>query len=256
MYRSMKLLGLEWSGDVRLNWAEIQPVKGTYNYSIPDRMISLLQRNQTVRLWASFTGLLIDWNYVQSPIPPSFADIEHISDPTVFAQCKNLVYDFVFNVVTHYKGTIQAYRTQIEINWPDDVIRYKLSTRQLWTVEQAVELNKVVANAIRRADPNAIIMLGTSTASGGSSARDSLQFARMCLQSGVDVDMMTVEAYPFDGSPAYFYDYIKQLAKLGKPIFIHETGYPSVKPNADNCWLNSWKWHNLNPKRRCIRPSL
>ena len=251
LFRSMKLLGLEWSGDVRLNWAEIQPAKGTYNYSKPDRMISLLQRNQTVRLWASFAGLLTDWNYLESPRPPGFADIEHISDPTVFAQYKDLVYDFVFNMVTHYKRTFQAYTTQIEINWPDDVIKHKLSTWRLWTVEQAVELDKVVANAIRRADPSAIIMLGTSTASGGALGKgvDALQFARMCLQADVDVDMVALEAYPFDGSPAFFYDYVKELGKLGKPVFIHETGYPSVKPrglNVDDRWLSSWKWHTFN----------
>jgi len=248
LYRAMKMLGLEWSGDVRLSWADIQPTKGTYDYSKPDRQISMLRQNQTVRLWGRFMGLLIDWNYIESPRPPSFADIDHISDPAVFSQYKDLVYEFVFNVVTHYKGTFLAYMTQIEVNWPDDAMKYKLCTRRLWTVEQAVELDKVVANAVRRADPNAIIMLGTSTASKGASGRgvDALQFARMCLQSGVDVDMVAVEAYPFDGSPAFFYDYVKELAKLGKPVFINETGFPSAKPSADESWLNSWKWHTFN----------
>lgn len=254
----MQWLGLEWSGDVSLSWSEIQQAKGVYDYSKPDRTISWLRQNPRVRLWGRFTSLLIDWNHPESPRPPSFADIDHIGDPAVFAQYKDLVYDFVFNVTTHYKGIIPAYRTQIEINWPDDAVTLGFSTRRLWTVEQAVELNKAVTNAIRDAYPAAIIMLGTSTASGGSSGHgiDALQFARLCLESGVDVDMLALEAYPFDGGPAFFYDYVKTLAKLGKPVFIHETGYPSPIPvgtsSAVATWMRTWKWNEFNEHAQAL----
>jgi len=254
----MRWLGLEWSGDVSLSWSEIQPAKDVYNYRLPDELIKWVRGNRQVRLWGRFTSLLIDWNHPESPRPPSFADIDHIGDPVVFAQYKDLVYNFVFNVTTHYKGIIPAYRTQIEINWPDDAVTLGFSTRRLWTVEQAVELNKVVTSAIRDADPNAIIMLGTSTASGGSSGHgmDAFQFARLCLESGVDVDMLALEAYPFDGSPAFFYEYVKTLAKLGKPVFIHETGYPSPIPVGTSpavaTWMRTWEWNEFNEHAQAL----
>jgi len=254
----MRWLGLEWSGDVSLSWSEIQPAKDVYNYRLPDELIKWVRGNRQVRLWGRFTSLLIDWNHPESPRPPSFADIDHIGDPVVFAQYKDLVYNFVFNVTTHYKGIIPAYRTQIEINWPDDAVTLGFSTRRLWTVEQAVELNKVVTSAIRDADPNAIIMLGTSTASGGSSGHGmgAFQFARLCLESGVDVDMLALEAYPFDGSPAFFYEYVKTLAKLGKPVFIHETGYPSPIPVGTSpavaTWMRTWEWNEFNEHAQAL----
>lgn len=247
----MQWLGLEWSGDVSLTWSEIQRAKGEYDYSKPDYTIFWLRQNPRVRLWGRFTSLLIDWNHPESPRPPSFADIDRISDPVVFAQYKDLVYNFVFNVTTHYKGIISAYRTQIEINWPDDAVRWGLSTRRPWSVEQAVELNKVVTSAIREAYPTATIMLGTSTIGKGVSGTgvDALQFARLCLQSGADVDMLALEAYPFDGSPAFFHEYVKTLAKLGKPVFIHETGYQSAIPiglsSGDASWMRSWEWNEF-----------
>jgi len=243
----MRWLGLEWSGDVWLSWSEIQPTSGVYDYNKPDGTISWLKQKQ-VHVWARFTSLLFDWNHLESPRPPSFADFDHIDDPVVFARYKDLVYEFVFNVAAHYKGTISAYMTQIEINWPGHVVDTGFSKRPLWTIQQAVELNKIVSKAIRDADPNATIILGTSTTWQGPSANDvdPMQFTKLCLASGVDVDVVALEAYPFDGSPAFFYDYVKKLAKLGKPVFINETGYPSAKPDADESWVRSWKWHVFN----------
>lgn len=247
----MQELGLEWDGDVWLSWTDIERTRGVYDFSKPDSTIRWLRQYRQVRIFARFTGFFLDWNYVVStppPRPPSFADFDHIDDPAVFARYKNLAYEFVFNVATHYKGTIQAYVTQWEINWPSVAVTDGLSKQPAWTVQQAVEVNEVVSRAIRDADPTAIIMLGTSTAWEGPSPYDMgpIQFTKLCLRSGVDVDIVALEGYPFDGGPAFFYDYVKTLAKLGKPVFIEETGYPSVKPNADESWVRSWKWHVFN----------
>jgi len=244
----MRWLGLEWSGDVWLSWSEIQPTRDGYDYGKPDGTISWLRQNRQTRVWGRFTGLFFDWNYLESSRPPSFADFDHIDDPAVFARYKDLVYEFVSNVAAHYRGTVAVYVTQIEINWPGHAVDTGFSKRPLWTVAQAVELNKVVSKAIRNADPNAIIVLGTSTTWQGPSVNDvdPLRFTKLCLASGVDVDAVALEAYPFDGSPAFFYDYVKKLAKLGKPVFINETGYPSAKPDEDESWIRSWKWHIFN----------
>jgi len=129
----MKWLGLEWSGDLWLTWSEIQPAKDAYNYSTPDALIKRLQRSAG-RLFTRFSGILYDWNNPASPRPPSFADLDHIGDPAVFARYKDLVYAFVLNVAKRYKGVISAYCTQWEINWPGQVVNLGLSSQPLWTL--------------------------------------------------------------------------------------------------------------------------
>ncbi len=261
-YSQIRYLGLEWNAITTLSWARIEPVKGQYNYSELDRIIATQRQNIAMRIWGQFQDLVTSWNCIGNPgcsiTPPSYADIDHLNDPAVFAQYKDLVNDFVFNVATHFKGTLQGYRTMIETNWPDDVITLHLANHRQWTVDQAVELDKVVTSAIRRADPNAVIMLGLSTAGYGSSGSksantDALTFAKMLTQAGVDADMWALEAYPFDGSPAFFYTYIKHLASLGKTVFIHETGYPSAQfASCEAMKCTNWKWSTFDEQTQAL----
>jgi len=246
----MQSAGLEWSGDVSLSWAEIEPSRGIYDFSKPDNALLWLRGGyystgyRQVRLWAQFRSLFLDSQYLEAPRPPSFADFDHIADPVIFARYKDLVYEFVHKAATVYKDKISAYVTQPGINWPGQAVVAGLSRQPAWTIHQAVELNKVVSKAIREADPSAIIVLGSSTPWKGpfQSDVDALQFTKFCLDAGVDVDMVALEAWPSDGTPSFFYDYVKKLAQLGKPVFIKETGYPSEEPTAESSWLKSGKW--------------
>ena len=256
----MQSVGLEWSGDVSLSWAEIEPSRGVYDFSKPNNAIRWLRGYYTclynwtipdcitgykhVHLWAQFRSLFLDSQYPEAPRPPDFADFDHIADPPVFARYKDLVYEFVFKVATVYRGKISAYVTQPGINWPGQAVAVELSRQPAWTIQQAVELNKVVSKAIREADPDAIIILGASTPWKGPSQSDvdALQYAETCLDAGVDVDLVALEAWPSDGTPSFFYDYVKKLGQLAKPVFIKETGYPSEEPTAEWSWLKSGKW--------------
>jgi len=239
-------LGLEWSGNVELSWAEMEPTLGVYDFSRTDDTIRWLKQNERAHIFARFSGLFLDWNYIRSPRPPAYADFDHIGDSAVFARYLQLVHEFAFNVASHYRGAISAYITQWEINWPGHAVFVSgLSERPAWTIQQAVELDDVVSKAIRSADPNATIMLGTSSPWKGPSEDDvdPFQFTELCLRAGVDVDAIAFEFYPSEGSPASFYDCVKKLGGLGKPVFIEETGYASMRPDADESWVKSWKWH-------------
>ena len=244
----MQSVGLEWSGDVSLSWAEIEPSRGVFDFSKPNNAILWLRGGyystgyRQVRLWAQFRSLFLDSEYLEAP--PSFADFGHIADPAVFAHYKDLVYEFVHKVATVYKGKISAYVTQPRINWPGQAVVAGLSVQPAWTIRQAVELNKVVSKAIREADPSAIIILGSSTPWKGPSQSDAdpLQFTKLCLDAGVDVDMVALEAWPSDGTPSFFYDYARKLGQLGKRVFIKDSGYPSEEPTAELSWLKSGRW--------------
>jgi hypothetical protein len=75
---------------------------------------------------------------------------------------------------------------------------------------------------------------------------DALQFAKLCLQRGLDVDAFAFEFYPSEGSPAFFYDYVKKLGSLGKPVFIEEIGYPSEVTDEQRSWFMTWEWNVFN----------
>ena len=259
----MTNLGLEWSGDVGLNWSQIEPSNGTFNFKETDAHVNWLLENGHLRLWGHFHGLLLDWNSLgwAPPQPPYYSGFDRISDPATFEQYKQFLHEFVFQVVSHYRGKFSGYMTQLEVNWPSVVIRTGVAKAPVWTIQQAVEVEKVVTKAVRDADPKAIIILATSTIDPVDAQHKHLpnvdlgpiDFTRLCIRSGVDFDMVALEVYPFHGSPATYYDYVRNLAALGKPVFINESGYPSQKPEewinassdrkgAEN-WVMSWEWH-------------
>jgi len=256
-------LGLEWSGDVGLNWAQIVPSHGLFDFRETDAHVNWLLENGHLRLWGRFHGLLLDWNSLgwAPPQPPSYSGFDRISDPAAFEQYKQLLYEFVFHVVSHYRGKFSGYMTQLEVNWPSVVIRTGVAKAPAWTIQQAVEVEKIVSKAVRDADPKVIIILATSTIDPVDAQHQHLpnvdlgpmDFTRLCIRSGVDFDMVALEVYPFHGSPATYYNYVRNLAALGKPVFINESGYPSQKPQewidsssdrqgAEN-WVMSWEWH-------------
>jgi hypothetical protein len=258
----MTNLGLEWSGDVGLNWAQIEPSHGVFNFRETDTHVGQLLQSG-LRLWGGFHGLLLDWNSLgwAPPQPPSYSGFDKISDPAAFEQYKQFLHEFVFQVVSHYRGKFSGYRTQLEVNWPSVVIRTGVARAPVWTIQQAVEVEKVTAKAIQDADPKAIVILATSTIEPVDAQHlhrptvdvTPIDFTRLCIRSGVDFDMVALEVYPMDGSPASYYDYVRSLAALGKPVFVNESGYPSSKPvewigsQSDHQgaeeWVMSWKWH-------------
>jgi len=259
----MTNLGLEWSGDVGLNWAQIEPSHGVFNFRESDAHVSWLLENGDLRLWGRFHGLLLDWNSLgwAPPQPPSYSGFDKISDPAAFEQYKQFLYEFIFQVVSHYQGKFSGYMTQLEVNWPSVVIRTGVAKAPVWTIQQAVEVEKVVTKAVRDGDPKAIIILATSGIEPVDARHSHLpgtdltpmDFTRLCISSGLDFDMVALEVYPMDGTPASYYDYVKKMAALGKPVFINESGYPSSRPDdwiksqpdpqAAADWVMSWKWH-------------
>jgi hypothetical protein len=266
-------LGLEWSGSIALHWALVEPSHGFFDFRSQDSQVDQLLQNGHLRVWGHFFGLLSpDWNSRGwGPLQaPSYSNFDKINDPAVFEQYKQLLYEFVSQTVAHYRGKIAGYMTQLEVNWPSVAIRAAGATSPSWTIAQAVEVEKVVTKAIRDTDPKALVILGTSTIEPVDERHSHLRgtdltpmdFTRLCIKSGVDFDMVGLEVYPANGSPASYYNYVKELAGLGKPVFINECGYPSSRPEewinaqpnpeASAAWLDSWKWHTFDQHTQAL----
>jgi hypothetical protein len=229
-----------------LNWTRIEPSEGDYHYEDYDRVVDYYLKTIPyaqlfIKLW-----VVPEAGWITKTSPPAYTRFNEImTNQTAFQEFSAHVYDYVYHSASHLKA-IQYWLTQMEINVP--LYAANEAKRQLWTVQQAVEIDRVSAKAIRDANPNATILLGTSTPRFfGEDPRlysDPLEFARMCITAGVDFDGVSIETWPYL-TPADYYDYIGRLTALGKSVFIHEIqGFAAVPPGGD--YLLRGRWSTFN----------
>ena len=252
--RPMNALGLEFR-DIYALWGQSEPQRGVYDFGDLDGRIALIERDYpNARIWVWIEGIVPRdrEDYAPRFDPPAWSDWAEITkNPNAFERYKTDVYRYVFNLVTHYKSKIKAWMTQNEINYLTKFTLYRNQTipdAKVGTLSQAVELDRVTARAIRDGNPDALIVLGTSTPQGKSTEKyvDPIDFAKTCLKSGVEFDALGFHIYPWNGwSPADYYDYLQKAQKVGKKIFPHEVGYPSATSSmvSDS---SDWKWHDFS----------
>jgi len=225
-----------------LNWTRIEPRDGDFHYEFYDRALDYWLKEVPhaqlfVKLWVVPEA---GWVYKTWP-PPYTRFSEILTNQSAFQEFLGHVYDYVYHSASHLKA-IRYWITQMEINVPEYPINE--AKKQLWTVQQAVEIDRVSARAIRDANPNATILLGTSNPNfmgeDPSLYADPVEFAKMCIRRGVAFDGVAIETWPY-WTPADYYDYMGKLTALGKSVFIHEIqGFAAVPPGGR--WLLSGRW--------------
>jgi hypothetical protein len=153
----------EWRlWDAGVNWPDLEPNKGQWQFDRLDRYVSLAQQHGTGLLlplggspnWASARP------QVASNYSPGFT-----AEPAVLDDWRT----YVTTVATRYKGRIQAYEIWNEPNLKD-----------FWsgTINQMVTLTKEASAIIHSADPHAIVVSPSATADFG------LQWFSEFLQAG------------------------------------------------------------------------
>jgi len=227
-----------------LNWSYIEPQEGLFNFQMYDAYLQHLESRTPngqffVKMW-----VVPEAGWIYETWPPSYAHFDRISDPDVFSEFLEHMYDFVYHSALHFKGRIRFWIIQMEMNAP--IYAFAEAGRLLWTVQQGVEIDFVAAKAIRDANPDAVVLIGTSnpTHEGVTEGlADPLDFTQMCLARGVDFDGVAIEAWPIADTPADYYDYIGMFADLEKCVFIHETQGFAAQPYP---WASGWKWNDFN----------
>ena len=217
-------------------WADIEPEEGKFDFTKADNII--LGRPywwrglRGYKYWANFSVLPHTYSAgLPETTIPAWVKWDELHDPDVFDEYLTQVYRFVHTVVDRYKETIKFWSTENEINAPEHAPRLP-SGKPPWTIDQAVEIVRTMSQAIRDADPDATVILLTSS----RNARvDPLDFAQLCVERGVDFDSVGFEAYPNDPQPtgmslADIYEYMAKFTKLGKTIFMPEVVYWSADP--------------------------
>jgi GH35 family endo-1,4-beta-xylanase len=163
---------------------------------------------------------------------PAWVDVNRLRDPSAFERFKQDLYDYVYRVAQRYRDRVRWWGTQNEAN-TDPVLR------MFGTLEKVIEMDRVIVEAIRNAHPQAKILLVTSYFEPARAfpAISPFEFAQRALRAGLRVDGITLQAWPYaQATPLFYQNYVRQLASLGKPVFIQETGYPSRSTQPARIW--------------------
>ena len=208
---------------IGLSWRESILGPGVFDFRRPDSWLDYLEKEHSgTQFVAQFFDLTPQaWAGVE---PPDFVDFYGIAEPQVFENYRHHLYDFVYHVVEHYRDRIRYWVTQNELNRPAYVMGVRGLTKPLWTINQAFEIANTTAAAIRRANPDAMIILAGSPPNSPYEKDDWINsldprtFAKEAVRRGIDFDAFSIQFYPFVNRPAWLYGYLRDAQSIGKSV--------------------------------------
>ena len=159
---------------------------------------------------------------------PDWVHANNLTDPAAFSLYKQDLYTYIHQYVERYGSRVSVWLTENELNEDPDFTLFG-------GLERGLEVDQVEIKAIRDVIPHAQILFQA----GGSSSyietlgRGPIDFAQKALAAGLQVDGISIEAYPrasdgFVHTPVFFRDLVQRARlTLDEPVLIQETGYPS-----------------------------
>ena len=220
---------------IPINWAEMEPQKDHYDFSVVDRCIDLLA-NKRLALCA---GPLLCFS--QEHVPAWL-----LKEKGGFEKIREHAYEFAARVVTRYSRYIHAWRAISGMN--------ALNCFG-FDFEQIIEMTRTACLAARSAGTNSRKMVELLFPWGEYYANDKntippLIYADMVIQSGIGFDAFAFQLNFGKDSPGmHIRDLMEISARLdafaavAKPIHITGMAIPdSCGPDAQDCNLAGF-WH-------------
>ncbi len=203
--------------DTNVNWANVEPAPGVFNFALLDLCVDLAQRHGTQIIYV--LGNTPTWAAQDPTQVGNEATPGGVSPPAHMQDWQN----FVEAIATRYKGRIQAYEVWNEAN---------LSEYWTGSMDQMLQLNKVAYQAIKRIDPNATVLAPSVVEHRG------LSWAKQYLSNGAAyTDAIPFHLYDPDSpeQAVAFYQQVLSLAQsYNKPVWDTEVGYgPWGDPTSD-----------------------
>lgn len=217
-------------------WATIEPANGTLRWDTADWWFQRITNHcPNVRFVLMFDDLACCGHKVSS-----WTGISDLSDPSAFGKFREYLHDYVYQVVKRYSDRVDWWITENELNAPP-------ASATLGTPDRALTIDQTVVQAIRDAKSDAKIILELGQLHGKQGFADPFEFAQQALASGLQVDAVSLHAYPNSESrtPVGILWIEYQFRSLHKPVFIQETGYPSQPCQAcgyDDTWT---AWNSI-----------
>ncbi len=195
--------------DTNVNWANVEPVPGVFNFGLLDLYVDLAARHGTQIIYVlgnTPTWAAQDPTQTGSELTPG-----GISPPAHIEDWQN----FVATIAARYRNRIQAYEVWNEANLP-----------QYWagSMDQMLQLSKVAYTTIKQVDPDALVLAPSVVEHGG------LSWANNYLSNGGAAYTDVVPFHLYDADPPEqavgFYQQVLALGQsFNKPVWDTEVGY-------------------------------
>lgn len=197
-----------------MKWRNVEPVRGTYNWSQADRLVEFAQRNRQ-----QVYGHALVWH---SSLPDWLSQ-----DTLTTAEAETLLGRHITDEVTRYKGKIWAWDVVNEPLDADGNLRNSVWLRTLGP--------DYVAKALRwarAADPVARLFINDYGIEGINAKSDALyRLVRKLRASGVPIDGVGFQTHwNTDPLPADFAKNLRRFADLGIEVAITEADVRIVRP--------------------------
>lgn len=179
-------LGFGWSKSF-INWGGIEPQRGQFNWADPDNIVKACNgQNLNIVLRVQWTP---DWARPKDSMPS-----HPPTDPEDFGR-------FMSAVASRYKGQVRAYEI-----WNEQNINYEWGNREPNPAEY-VPLLKAAYEAIKEADPDALVLTGglSTTGGGGEGAMGDIKYIEGMYAAGAkgSFDALSTHPYGFGHDPDY-----------------------------------------------------
>ncbi len=227
---------------IPLAWKYLEPKEQVYDFAQTDKWIDFAARaKRPVQ-----AGPLLSFSNLH--LPERLYIWEHD-----YEALRDLIYEYIQNVVTHYKGKVKVWNVVSGIHGNN--------TFNL-TFDQLMELTRMSCLLVKKQDPQAKVMIELVMPWGEYYARNQrsippLMYADMAVQSGVKFDAFGIQmlmGVPKDGH--YVRDLLQISAMLdefvafGKTVHVSACQVPSnTTTDASDAWDGTasipegGKWH-------------
>jgi polysaccharide biosynthesis protein PslG len=236
--KSAANLGVGWIKQ-QIDWNSVEYARGLYHWEELDHLVAEAQKYR----------LKIMFSVARAPGFSRPAPVEEDGPPSDIS----IFRDFMNALSTRYRGRVSAYELWNEPNLQREWRGFDLSAAKF------AELVKAGTEGVRAGDPNAIVISGAPAVTGIDdkvNAIDDRVYLREMVQAGVGdaVDAIGVHPYGaanppderaadathlrsgYNNHPSFFFldtleDYHQILsdAKINKPLWVTEFGWPSIE---------------------------
>jgi hypothetical protein len=207
---------------IPVNWAQIEPEKGQYDFSSIDHCIDML----IGRRLAICAGPLLHF-------APDYLPEWLCEEKKEFEKIREAAYEFISRIATRYTKYIHAWRVISGMN---------MRNHFGFNFDQMIEMTRTACLAARSADSNSrkiveILMPWGEYYAGEPGAVPPLVYADMVIQSAVSFDAFALQLHFGKGRPGMYVRDMMQISSMldyFAPVFkpLHITGL-SVPSHCD-----------------------
>lgn len=224
----------------QLRWDAVEPLsKGKRDWSEVDRIVEAVGRNGLKLLFSvvQAPGWATGYNPVSGP-PQNYADLA----------------DFLGAMAARYQGRVHAYEV-----WNEQNLWYEWGGQGKLNAAEYVAMLRLSYQAIKAADPGAIVVAGALTPTGvndGIIAIDDVVYLEQMYQAGVNnyadavgahpggynnppddwLDKKTVPSTSFKGHPSFYFRRVEQLREVME----------SYGDGVKRIWITEFGWSTAN----------